>query len=171
MPPTDAALAAHMARAIEAGTRHVETGGLPFVGVLVDADGRASDHGFNRVDETGDATAHAEIEAMRAELLARGAGDLRDTWLLATGEPCGLCYRFALDQRVERIYVAASSDVAAAWGFDYRSSYAAFAIDRAQLRRDGVVRDLPVAGAEEPFRRFRRRHLPSALTDTMRGRR
>jgi tRNA(Arg) A34 adenosine deaminase TadA len=149
---TDAALASLMADALQFGIRHVDGGGLPFVGVLVGEDGYVAEPGVNLVRETGDPTAHAEIVAMRAALRDRDGGDLTGTWLLATGEPCGLCYRFALDHRVGRIYVAVDSDTVAAHGFDYRGSYPAFRIDRSALPIP--VYRLPVAGALEPFRRF-----------------
>ncbi|TVT50711.1 nucleoside deaminase [Amycolatopsis rhizosphaerae] len=149
-----------MARAVEFGTRHVEKGGLPFVGQLVGPDGYASEYGVNRVHETGDATAHAEIVAMRLALTERGTPDLAGTRLLATGEPCGLCYRFALDQRVEHIYVAVDAETVASWGIDYLAGYPAFGIDRARLRRDGLVRDLPVEAGDEPFQRFTQAVFP-----------
>ena len=64
--------AAHlMARAVDFCTAHVEAGGLPFVGVVVNADGVAiSGFGVNRVAETGDPMAHAEVVAIR-EAIAR----------------------------------------------------------------------------------------------------
>ncbi|TQM72053.1 tRNA(Arg) A34 adenosine deaminase TadA [Actinomadura hallensis] len=140
-----------MADAVAFGAKHVEAGGLPFVGLLLADDGYVSDPGVNLVQETGDPSAHAEIVAMRATLRDLGRADLAGSWLLATGEPCGLCYRSALDHRVERVFVAVDADTAAAWGFDYRPSYRALGIDRARLT--GFVRRLPVPDGLLPFRR------------------
>lgn len=152
MSITEAELPGLMEDAVEFSIRHVESGGLPFVGVLVGHDGYVSKPGVNLVHETRDPSAHAEIVAMRAALRNRGLSDLDDTWLLATGEPCGLCYRFAIDHRVTRIYVAVDSDTVALHGFDYRSSYSAVGIDRAQLA--DTVHQLPVTRGLEPFERF-----------------
>lgn len=149
---TDAELAGLMQDAVDVSVRHVEAGGMPFVGVLIHDDGYVSSPGVNLVHETGDSTAHAEIVAMRAAMRDRIRSNLPGSWLLATGEPCGLCYRFALDHQVERVYVAVDSDTVAEQGFDYRGSYPAFGIDRSGLT--GVVHRLPVPGALEPFERF-----------------
>lgn len=152
MSITQTELVGLMEDAVEFSIRHVESGGLPFVGILIGNDGYVSKPGVNLVHETRDPSAHAEIVAMRAALRDRGLSDLEDTWLLATGEPCGLCYRFAIDHRVTRIYIAVDSDTVALHGFDYRSSYSAFGIDRTQLA--GTLHRLPVERGLEPFERF-----------------
>lgn len=135
---------------------HVQAGGLPFVGVVVDADGHVSEFGVNRVHETGDPTAHAEIVAMREVQAETGRSDLSGAVLLATGEPCGLCYRFAMQCRIERIYVAVDATTVAQWGFDYRGSYRSSGVD--PQRRAEMSRELFVPGALEPFERFAWRH-------------
>lgn len=149
---TDAEITERMADAVGFSVEHVETGGLPFVGVLLAGNGYASEPGVNLVHETGDPCAHAEIVAMRSAMRDLGRAELTGTWLLASGEPCGLCYRFAIDHRVERVYVAADADTVAAWGFDYRASYPAFGIDRAQLT--DIIHHLPVPHGLRPFERY-----------------
>lgn len=138
-----------MRAAVRHGLVHVEAGGLPFVGVVV-GDGYVSDHGVNRVLETGDPSAHAEIVAVRRALQDLGRRDLHGLTLLATGEPCGLCYRVALEQGIGRIYVAVDADTVADLGFDYRRSYEG--IDRSRLA--ALVTRLSVEGALEPFHRY-----------------
>ncbi|MBR7503189.1 hypothetical protein KCW65_24235, partial [Mycobacterium tuberculosis] len=69
--------------------------------------------------------------------------------LLATGEPCGLCYRFAIDHGMETIYVAVDRDAAARWGFDYRSSYSALGIT--DDIRSSLLHHLPTEHGNEPF--------------------
>lgn len=141
-----------MGQAVERCVEHVEAGGLPFVGVLVDETGIISDFGVNRVRETRDPSTHAEIVAMREVLNAGGREDLSGTTLLATGEPCGLCYRFAIDHDVDAIYVAIDRDTAAGWGFDYRSSYPSLGITDAL--RSTVFNHLPIERGNEPFSRY-----------------
>jgi guanine deaminase len=148
----DTHLRGFMEAAVEFTIRHVESGGLPFVGVLVGDDGYVSDHGVNLVQETADPSAHAEIVAMRAAIRDRGSSDLQGTSLLATGEPCGRCYRFAFDRGVDRVYIAVDADTVADWGFDYRHTYPTFGVDRSQLT--GIAHRLPVARGLEPFERF-----------------
>lgn len=145
-------LANLMRDAVAFSLRHVERGGLPFVGVVIDDSGYVSEYGVNKVRETGDPTAHAEIVAMRATASDRKLMDLKGMSLLATGEPCGICYRFALQHGIGRIYVAVDSDTVAEWGFDYRGSYRQLGIDRAKLA--DLITPLPVANGLEPFKRF-----------------
>lgn len=147
-----ARLRAVMERAVEECIAHVTTGGLPFVGVVVDQGGVVSEFGVNRVHETGDPSAHAEIVAMRDAMVSHGIQSLAGTALLATGEPCGLCYRFAIDHRVDAIHVAVDRDAVADFGFDYRGSYPALGIT--DELRAGLLRHLPVERGAEPFTRY-----------------
>ena len=144
------ALVEVMDQAVERCVEHVEAGGLPFVGVVVDDSGIISDFGVNRVRETRDPSAHAEIVAMREVLDDRE--DLSGTILLATGEPCGLCYRFALDHGIEAIYVSVDRDAVATWGFDYRTSYPSLGVT--DELRSAVFHNLPAERGNEPFSRY-----------------
>ena len=157
------ALASVMEQAVDACTAHVDAGGLPFVGVLVGAEGEvASGFGVNRVVETGDPKAHAEVVAMRDAMTRHGLDSLAGYTLLATGEPCGLCYRYAIDHGVDTIYVALDRDEVAALGFDYRASYPAFGISDAQ--RESLFRPLAVEHGVEPFTHYLHRHLSGHAT-------
>lgn len=153
--PSPNALAEIMDQAVERCVEHVEAGGLPFVGVVVDNSGIISDFGVNRVHETRDPHAHAEIVAMREVLNEDGRENLSETTLLATGEPCGLCYRFALDHGIKAIYVAVDRDVVAKWGFDYRTSYPSLGIT--DELRSTVFNHLPTERGNEPFSRYLQR--------------
>lgn len=152
MTTDSAELTRLMKRAVRACTAHVDAGGLPFVGVVATPEGEAvSGFAPNRVAETADPMAHAEIVAMR-EVLADGRDDLTGLVLLATGEACGQCYRYAIDHGIDRIYVAVDRDRAAALGFDYRSSYRRFGVTDAI--RDRLARSLSVPDDLEPFTRY-----------------
>lgn len=147
-----------MEQAVEACVMHVETGGLPFVGVLVSATGEViSEFGVNRVAETRDPMAHAEVVAMRDAMTRHGLDTLAGTVLLATGEPCGLCCRYAIDHGIDAVYVAIDRDEVAAFGFDYRASYPAFGI--ADARRSELLRPLPVERGTAPFTHYLHLHI------------
>ncbi|WP_231390453.1 DsbA family protein [Nocardia sp. CNY236] len=147
-----------MSRAVAHSTRHVESGGIPFVALVVSDDGYTSDFGVNLVLETCDSTAHAEIVAMRSTLHARNLTDLQGMRLLATGEPCGLCYRFAFEHHIDSVHFAVDAATAARYGFDYRTSYGRLGIDRARMPI--AVECLPVDRALEPFTRYLQLHFP-----------
>lgn len=157
MNVTTSDLQAVMADAVEVCLAHVDGGGLPFVGVIVDGTGVLSEFGVNRVQETRDPQAHAEIVAMRDALTTHDLTSLTGTTLVATGEPCGLCYRFAIDHGVEAIHVALDRDEVARWGFDYRTSYPAFNVTEDQ--RAGLLHHLPVARGSDPFARYIQKHI------------
>ncbi|MBB3661314.1 MULTISPECIES: deaminase [Prauserella salsuginis group] len=156
MSADPAVLYAAMERAVEFGTRHVDAGGLPFVGVLVADDGRISAAGVNRVRETADPTAHAEIVAIRTAMATPDGPPVAGATLLATGEPCALCYDVAAERGIAAVRFAVAAETAAAWGFDYRDGYAAAGTDRLPLAR--TARPLLVAGSLAPFARYRALH-------------
>lgn len=163
MSADTSALASVMVQAVDACTAHVDAGGIPFVGVLVDAGGEvASGFGVNRVAETGDQMAHAEVVSMRDAMTRHGLDSLAGYTLLATGEPCGLCYRYAIDHGIDTIYVAVDRDEVARYGFDYRASYPAFGITDTQ--RDRLFRPLAVKHGAEPFIHYLHLHLSGHAT-------
>ncbi len=149
-------LQALMADAVEVGVRHVEAGGIPFVGLLVADDGWVSDPGVNLVRETGDPTAHAEIVAIRKAVQARGRSSLEGATLLATGEPCALCYRVAASHGITAVCFAVDRDTAAEWGFDYRAGYDADGTDRLPLA--ATAQHLAVERGLVPFTRYLELH-------------
>ncbi|MFD9905571.1 deaminase [Streptomyces sp. NPDC059063] len=156
MTADTARLTALMADAVETCVRRVESGGVPFVGLLVATDGWISDPGVNLVHETGDPSAHAEIVALRQAVRDRGHCALRGATLLATGEPCALCYRVAAAHGVAAVHFAVDRDTAAAWGFDYRAGYEADATDRLPLA--AAARHLAVDRGLAPFIRYLELH-------------
>lgn len=157
MSPESQDLTALMATAVDASVQHVESGGLPFVGVVLTTDGWISTPGVNLVRETGDPSAHAEIVAMRHTIEQRGRDSLRGATLLATGEPCALCYRFAASHQLSAVRYAVDRDTAARWGFDYRAGYQRLDTDQLTLFRDS--RPLPVAQALRPFTSYLQHHF------------
>lgn len=64
----------------------------------------------NKVAEHRDATAHAEIEAIRAAGAAFENGELRDATLYTTLQPCGMCTMASIWSKVRRIVYGAGRD-------------------------------------------------------------
>jgi len=96
-----------MRRAIEQGRRALEYGDVPIGAVLVDAAGSVVAGGFNARERAGDATAHAEVVAIRAASAARGSWRLDGLTLVVTLEPCTMCAGAAVLARVDRIVFGA----------------------------------------------------------------
>ena len=93
-----------------------EHGDVPIGAVLVAPDGHivAADH--NRREESGDATAHAEMLVIRQASTAAGSWRLEGHTLVVTVEPCPMCAMAAVWARLERVvYGAADLEAGGAW--------------------------------------------------------
>lgn len=101
----------------------VAEGGVPFSAQVVTPDGRVLGSGVNTVLEDFDPTAHAEVCAIRDACARHGRTNLAGTVLLASGEPCALCYMAALFAGVSEVLYAVSADEAARYGYGYGTSY------------------------------------------------
>ncbi|PID60182.1 MAG: tRNA-specific adenosine deaminase [Gammaproteobacteria bacterium] len=133
--------------------KHVHGGGIPFTAFVVDAHGMVLGRGVNRVREHHDPIAHAEVEAIRDACRTAGTSYLSGQTLLASGEPCAMCYLSAFYAGIEQVYFAVDRNEAATYGFDYRSTYALLSHDPLDWKFP-VVRKLPVPEGVQPFLAF-----------------
>lgn len=81
----------YLRRAIALSRTARERGNRPFGSVIVGADGMVLGEGWNSNGETGDCTAHAEVQAIRAASQQHGRAVLETATLYASGEPCVMC--------------------------------------------------------------------------------
>jgi tRNA(adenine34) deaminase len=79
-----------MRRCIELARWALASGDSP-VGAIVVRNGQIAGEGTERVKATGDVTAHAEIEAVRAACKQLGRLDLTGCTLFTTVAPCVMC--------------------------------------------------------------------------------
>ncbi len=63
----------------------------PYTSVILNPDGKVLAKEPNRVSEEGDATSHAEINAIRTASQNAGTKDLSGCHLITTCEPCPMC--------------------------------------------------------------------------------
>ncbi len=108
------------ARALELAREAAAAGEAPVGAVAIevlqlDADGRAIEWRMlaqdrNRILELNDASAHAELLALRAACRAQANERLSRVWLIASLEPCLLCSGAAVLSRVERVYYFAETE-------------------------------------------------------------
>lgn len=92
-----------MGLALEEARQAGERGEVPVGAVLMRQSAVLSRAG-NRMRETGDPTAHAEMLAIRA---AGGAGRLSGTDMYVTLEPCTMCAAAISFARIRRLYFGA----------------------------------------------------------------
>lgn len=141
--------------AIELAIQAVREGtGGPF-GAIVVKDGRVIGRGQNRVLESNDPTAHAEVVAIRDASRTLGSPHLRGCVLYASCEPCPLCLAASMWARVDSIWYAASRSAAEAVGFD--DSIFHDELRMPEEERSLKVQHLLVDGAGLPFEEWSRR--------------
>jgi tRNA(Arg) A34 adenosine deaminase TadA len=93
--------------ALEEARAAAARGEVPVGAVVTDAAGRVFARAGNRVEELADASAHAELLALRAAAAARGEPRLPDCTLTVTLEPCPMCAQAASFFRVRRLVFGA----------------------------------------------------------------
>jgi guanine deaminase len=142
-----------MAETVTYSMDHVHAGGIPFAAVVVDGNGAIFGRGVNRVREHHDPTAHAEVEAIRDACRTHRTPTLSGATLLASGEPCAMCYMSARFAGIAHVVFAADRHEAAAHGFEYRGSYRLFSDDPLHWQAPSVEK-LPIARRLEPFQLF-----------------
>ncbi len=147
-------MAMRMNEAVAYCTDHVRNGGIPFSAFVVDVSGAVLGRGVNAVRSRQDPTAHAEVEAMRDACRSLATQHLHGLILLASCEPCAMCYLCARYAGIAHIYFATDRHEAAVHGFDYRDAYSLFASDPT-LWHSPRVHKLSVPQALEPFLEYR----------------
>lgn len=95
-----------MRRAIDLAAAAAESGDVP-VGCVIVKDGKIIGEGRNRREELGDATAHAEIEAIRQACRTTGSWRLSSCTLYVTLEPCPMCAGSIINSRIDAVHYGA----------------------------------------------------------------
>jgi tRNA(adenine34) deaminase len=104
-----------MALAIEQA-RGAERGGDVPIGAVIARDGEPLAAAGNEREARGDATAHAEILAIRAASAALGGWRLPGTTLYVTLEPCAMCAGAIVLARIPEVVFGAADPKAGAAG-------------------------------------------------------
>ena len=105
----------YMRRAMELAAQAAKDGDVP-VGCVIVKDGEIVGEGRNRREEHGDATAHAELEAIRDACEKLGSWRLHGCTLYVTLEPCPMCAGGIINSRIETVRYGAKDDKAGACG-------------------------------------------------------
>ena len=97
----------YMHKALELAAEAAEHGDVPVGCVICDSQGNIIGRGRNRREERSDATAHAEIEAIRQACTSLGDWRLEGCTLYVTLEPCPMCTGAIIQSRIPRIVFGA----------------------------------------------------------------
>ena len=99
----------YMRRALALAAQAAGEGDVP-VGCVIVRDGQIIGEGRNRREEHGDATAHAELEAIRDACKRTGSWRLHGCTMYVTLEPCPMCAGGIINARVEEVRYGAREE-------------------------------------------------------------
>lgn len=105
-----------MAMAIALAEEAAAAGEVPVGCVITDAKGEVIGRGRNRREETGDASAHAEMIAIREACKALGDWRLDGCTLYVTLEPCPMCAGAIINARIPTIVYGAKDALTGSCG-------------------------------------------------------
>ena len=111
---------------IDLAISNVRVGGLPFAAIIINQNGEIIGKGVNQVAKHLDCTAHAEIQAIREASRNERNVSLKGTTLIASGEPCALCYMAIRMAEITKVIIVSDRYDSAKHGFDYLWTYKYF---------------------------------------------
>lgn len=106
-----------MRKAIELSIENVQNGGGPF-GAVIAKDGEIISTGINRVTDSCDPTAHAEVSAIRSAATKLNTFNLSGYEIYTSCEPCPMCLGAIYWARLDRMYYGNNKTDAKNIGFD-----------------------------------------------------
>lgn len=106
----------YMAQALALAREAGEGGDVPVGCVIADSEGNIIGRGRNRREADSDATAHAEIEAIRMACAARGDWRLDGCTMYVTLEPCPMCTGAIILSRIPTLVFGAREELTGSCG-------------------------------------------------------
>ena len=100
----------YMREALRLAEEAAACGDVPVGCVIADVHGNIIGRGRNRREENRDATAHAEVEAIREACRRRGSWRLDDCTLFVTLEPCPMCAGAIINARIPVVVFGAREE-------------------------------------------------------------
>lgn len=145
--PSIVADAHFVERSVELALENVDAGGKPFACLLVQ-DGKVIVEATNQVAQSGDVTAHAEIQALRMAA-ERGLSDLSECDVYITAHPCPMCLG-ALYYAAPRAVVYAATREEEAAHYEDGNRYMTLGTFYDEFPKDPTERTLPMRQGAHP---------------------
>ena len=144
----------YMLLALEQAQMAAEHGDVP-VGAVIVRDGKIIAAAHNRREQTGDATAHAEILAIQEACHVLQSWRLIGCTMYVTLEPCPMCAGACVNARLDRVVYGARDAKTGALG----SLIQMFALDLNHTPRitTGILEEQSIALLQDFFERKRQR--------------
>ena len=109
----------YIGRCLQLADEAARCGEVPVGAVVIDPGGAVVAEGFNLRESAFDATAHAEVVALRAASEARRRWYLDDLTLYVTLEPCLMCAGALVQARIARVVYGCADPKGGAMGSLY----------------------------------------------------
>ena len=106
----------YMKMALGLAKEAAESGDVPVGCVIADSNGNIIGRGRNRRVERSDATAHAEVEAIRQACAHIGDWRLEGCTMYVTLEPCPMCTGAIINSRIPKLVFGAREPVSGSCG-------------------------------------------------------
>ena len=106
----------YMREAIELARSCMPNGDVPVGCVITAPDGSVIGWGCNRREAAGQATAHAEVEAINMACSAVGHWRLTDCTMYVTLEPCPMCAGAIVNARIAEVHYGTREEKTGACG-------------------------------------------------------
>ena len=106
----------YMSLALALAREAAQAGEVPVGCLITDGEGHIIGRGRNRREESGDATAHAEVEAIRQACAALGNWRLENCVLYVTLEPCPMCTGAIINSRIPTVVFGARESLSGSCG-------------------------------------------------------
>ena len=106
----------YMSYAMELAREAYDNEEVPVGCIITDKSGNIIGRGRNRREENSDATAHAEIEAIREACSNLGDWRLDDCSMFVTLEPCPMCTGAIINSRIPTVVFGARDAVTGSCG-------------------------------------------------------
>ncbi len=97
----------YMREALDLAREAAAAGEVPVGCVIFTREGEIIGRGRNRREESSDATAHAEVEAIRSACAALGSWNLSGCGIAVTLEPCPMCAGAIINSRLSPVIYGA----------------------------------------------------------------
>lgn len=97
----------YMHRALELAAKAATLGEVPVGAVIINAEGEIIGRGYNQCISQQDATAHAEVQAIRDACQNTNNYRLNNCVLYVTLEPCTMCIGAIINARIKTLYYGA----------------------------------------------------------------
>ena len=117
-----------MGLALEEGRKGELEGNVP-VGSVIVREGEVIGAGHNEATSIPDATAHAEVQAIRDACHREGALVLTGATLYTTMEPCPMCCWAILEAGIGRLVLGGRHEGMRKYGIDRRATLGGYAVE------------------------------------------